>query len=69
MPIYSEFFRLRLLKPQLLDYISKGKDMVASTASEYPLANFCLFRSLARNYKITSWDIPNPYAESGGGHG
>ena len=43
--------------------------MVASTASEYPLATFCRFRSLARNIKITSWDIPNPYAEIGGGHG
>ena len=42
---------------------------LASTASEYPLATFFRFRSLARNYKITSWDIPNPYEKNGGGHG
>lgn len=48
---------------------NEGRVTVASTASEYPLATFCRFRSLARNYKITCWDIPNPYAENGGGHG
>ena len=63
MPIYSEFFRLRLPKPQFLDYISKEKDTVASTASVATLADFPIFRSLTRKPKISCWDIPDPYEE------
>ena len=33
---------------------------IASTASEYPLADFALFRSLARTVKIACWDNPKP---------
>ena len=39
----------------------EGGVTVASTASEYPLADFALFRSLARTVKIACWDIPDPY--------
>ena len=39
----------------------EGRVSIASTASEYPLADFALFRSLARTVKITCWDIPDPY--------
>ena len=33
----------------------KANRRIASTASEYPLADFALFRSLARTVKITCW--------------
>ena len=33
----------------------RGKERRASTASEYPLADFALFRSLARTAKIACW--------------
>lgn len=33
---------------------------IASTASEYPLANFEIFRSLTRKFKIACWDSPKP---------
>ena len=39
----------------------EGRVSIASTASEYPLADFALFRSLARTVKIACWDIPDPY--------
>ena len=38
----------------------EGRVTVASTASEYPLANFEIFRSLARKFKIACWDSPKP---------
>ena len=33
----------------------EGRVTIASTASEYPLADFALFRSLARTVKIACW--------------
>ena len=33
----------------------EGRVSIASTASEYPLADFALFRSLARTVKIACW--------------
>ena len=42
------------------NYLGTEKDTVASTASEYPLANFEIFRSLARKFKIACWDSPKP---------
>ena len=39
----------------------KANRRIASTASEYPLADFALFRFLARTVKIACWDIPDPY--------
>ena len=42
---------------------TEGTEYTASTASEYPLASFALFRSLARTVKTACWDIPDPYAE------
>ena len=36
---------------------------IASTASEYPLAIFQIFRSLARKRKMLVGIIPNPYEE------
>ena len=38
----------------------EGRVSIASTASEYPLANFEIFRSLARKFKIACWDSPKP---------
>ena len=40
--------------------VSEGISNVASTASEYPLANFEIFRSLTRKIKIACWDSPKP---------
>ena len=39
----------------------EGRVSIASTASEYPLANFEIFRSLARKFKIACWDSPKPF--------
>ena len=33
---------------------------IASTASEYPLANFEIFRPPTRKFKIACWDSPKP---------
>ena len=38
----------------------EGRVSIASTASEYPLANFEIFRSLTRKFKIACWDSPKP---------
>ena len=38
----------------------EGRVSIASTASEYPLAIFRIFRSLARKFKIACWDSPKP---------
>jgi len=38
----------------------EGRVSIASTASEYPLAIFEIFRSLARKSKIACWDNPKP---------
>ena len=38
----------------------EGRVTIASTASEYPLANFEIFRFLARKFKIACWDSPKP---------
>ena len=43
--------------------VSEGISNVASTASEYPLANFEIFRSLARKFKMLVGIVPNPYEE------
>ena len=41
----------------------EGRVSIASTASEYPLAIFRIFRSLARKWKMLVGIIPNPYEE------
>ena len=41
-------------------YLSFEVSVSASTASEYPLANFEIFRSLTRKFKIACWDSPKP---------
>ena len=38
----------------------EGRVSIASTASEYPLANFEIFRSHTRKFKIACWDSPKP---------
>ena len=42
-------------------YLGTKKETIASTASEYPLAIFRIFRSLARKRKMLVGIIPNPY--------
>ena len=44
-------------------YLGTKKETIASTASEYPLAIFRIFRSLARKRKMLVGIIPNPYKE------
>ena len=41
----------------------EGRVTIASTASEYPLAIFRIFRSLDRKWKMFVEIIPNPYEE------
>ena len=41
----------------------EGRVSIASTASQYPLAIFQIFRSLARKWKMLVGIIPNPYEE------
>ena len=41
----------------------EGRVSIASTASEYPLAIFRIFRSIARKWKMLVGIIPNPYEE------
>ena len=38
----------------------EGRVSIASTASEYPLANFEILRSLTRKFKIACLDSPKP---------
>lgn len=64
------FLYNRLPKHPFRDYISKEKDTVASTASEYPLADFFLFSGpLPENVKMLVGIIPNPYERRSAAHG
>ena len=47
----------------------EGRVTIASTASEYPLANFEIFRSLARKFKNACWDNPKPLWRTEAAHG
>ena len=60
---YIEALPSRLKKYFVILFLllTRGHFITASTASEYPLADFALFRSLARTVKIACWDIPDPY--------
>ena len=53
------FFHLLIVV--LVEGEIEGRVSIASTASQYPLAIFQIFRSLARTVKIACWDIPDPY--------
>ena len=55
------FFRLHLVV--LVEGEIEGRVSIASTASEYPLAIFRIFRSIARKWKMLVGIIPNPYEE------